>query len=314
MMRQNRLCVQIRLIIKDTMKNIFLSLLAAVLLASCQISFTDITEQKYDDDPMEIKLALDMATKVTDQSYDYGDVVGLYVVNHPHSLVTSGNHYDNVPYEYWGNWEAPYKMFWLDGTTPADFYCYYPYSEVNNIEEHEFSVQKHQTSYEAFIASDFTWGKVENVLPTDDVVEIPTRHLFSRVRIMVELGGGFTENEYMYYNFDVNLCNVKQHAKINLQTGEVTAIGEPSELIPWFTWQDEYRKAIILPQTVPDGSDLVAVRVDGKEFVLKKGVTFESGKSYTITIRLNKTSAGVNIGIEDWDDHEGDFGGVAEIL
>ena len=41
-------------------------------------------------------------------------------------------------------------------------------------------------------------------------------------------------------------------------------------------------------------------------------MTFVSGKRYTSTVKVKKTSEGVNVDIGDWEDDGVDHGGVAE--
>lgn len=77
-------------------------------------------------------------------------------------------------------------------------------------------------------------------------------------------------------------------------------------------WRDgDTYKAIIVPQTVDEGK-LITVTVDGREFSLKKSFTFESAKSHKFTVVLNKTSNGVNVNINPWNEDDVDNGGTAE--
>ena len=64
-------------------------------------------------------------------------------------------------------------------------------------------------------------------------------------------------------------------------------------------------------QTVEE-CDLVTVVVDGREFHLTRGMTFEANKRYMCTVEVTKTSEGVNVSIGDWEDDGTDYGGVAE--
>ena len=74
---------------------------------------------------------------------------------------------------------------------------------------------------------------------------------------------------------------------------------------------DGLYRALIVPQTISE-TDLLVVNVNGKDYTLKKGHTFEKNKRYTFTVKVNKTSNGINVNIGQWDDDGVDYGGVAE--
>ena len=62
------------------------------------------------DETLMMNISMDIATKVTDTSFESGDEVGIYVVNYvddePGTLAVSGNHYDNVKHTYSTSWTA----------------------------------------------------------------------------------------------------------------------------------------------------------------------------------------------------------------
>lgn len=69
---------------------------------------------------------------------------------------------------------------------------------------------------------------------------------------------------------------------------------------------------MVVPQTVPDGSELIVVTVNGTEYAFKKGFTFDSGRQHKFTVTVNKTGSGVNVGVGGWDEDGNDNGGDAE--
>ena len=51
-------------------------------------------------------------------------------------------------------------VYWKDETTPADFYCYYPYMQtVSDVTAVPFSVKADQSTLENYKASELLWGK-----------------------------------------------------------------------------------------------------------------------------------------------------------
>ena len=263
---------------------------------------------------LEIKISPSVnGSRATDYGFETGDCIGLYVVNYsggnPGTLSTSGNHVSNMRFRYNGTWTPDSQVTWIDNDTHADFYVYYPYSSVKSVNAYEFAINKDQSTESAYKASDLMTGKTINVAPTESAIEIPVSHTMSRASIYLEPGNGFTAESLSKSDVSVRINGVKCNATVNLATGDVTPVGESATLTPLFT--DNCYRALIVPQTVEE-CDLITVIVDGREYKLQKGFTFERGKNHKFTITLSKTSAGVNVNITPWDEDDADNGGTAE--
>ncbi|MDE6291447.1 MAG: fimbrillin family protein, partial [Muribaculaceae bacterium] len=216
---------------------------------------------------------------------------------------------DNMLFSYNGTWIPDSPVMWADNKTHADFYLYFPYSNVQNVAAHPFSVKTDQSTEDAYKASDFMLGKTLNVAPSEETISIPVSHVMSRIQIFLEAGNGFTAESLAKADVSVKINGVKCNSTVNIATGEITPTGEPTTLTPLFT--DDYYKALVVPQTVETGN-LITVTVDGREYNLQKGFTFECAKSHKFTITLSKTSAGVNVNINPWIEDGDDNGGTAE--
>ena len=227
----------------------------------------------------------------------------------PGVLANSGNHVDNMRFTYSGVWTPDTPVYWKDESTHADFYLYYPYSHVASVTAHPFSVKADQSTESAYKASDMMVGKATNIAPTSDATIIPANHVMSRINIQLAAGNGFTNESLAKSNIAVKINGVKISSTVNLATGSVTPSGETVSITPWLN--KGIYQALIIPQTVPD-CNLISVTVDGREFTLKKGFTIEANRSYKFTITLSKTSNGINVNINPWDEDGIDNGGVAE--
>lgn len=265
------------------------------------------------DNKIEIKISPSLSTRATDYGFETNDHIGLFVVNYngttPGILLDSGNHVDNMRFTYTGIWTPDTPVFWKDNSTHADFYLYYPYSQVGSVSAYPFSVKADQSTESAYKASDMLVGKAENVPPTESATVIPANHVMSRIYILLEAGNGFTKESLANSNISVKINGLRTGASVNIATGAVTPTGNPSIMTPYFT-EGNY-KALVVPQTVPEGN-LISVTVDGREYTLKKSFTFESGKSHRFTITLSKTSNGINVNINPWNEDGTDNGGIAE--
>lgn len=300
-----------------------LSLFASVAIfaTSCSSGVSDDPEPPTPPTPpapgnekVEIRISPTMVTsRATDYGFESGDCIGLYVVNYngstPGTLKNTGNYVDNMRFRYNGTWTPDTPIYWQDNTTNADFYLYYPYAEVNSVGAYPFAVSADQSTEAAYKASDLLVGKAVNVAPTASATQIPANHVMSRTMIYLEAGNGFTKESLAAADISVRINGVKCGSTVNLATGDVTATGTPTAVTPFLI--DNAYKALIVPQTVADGN-LITVTVDGRDFNLQKGFTFESGKSHKFTITLSKTSNGVNVNINPWTDDGNDNGGTAE--
>ena len=251
--------------------------------------------------------------RATDATFETGDKIGLYVVNYDGqqagNLQNTGNHVNNMRFVYNSSWTPDQAIYWKDDETKADFYAYYPYSGSVSVSGHVFNVKADQASVDNYKASDFLWGKTSGVSPTEQAVNITLNHVFSCAQVKVEPGNGFTQAALDEAAIQVKFNHVRLAASINLATGEVEAVNEEQSII--LGKNDGLYRALVVPQSISE-TDLLVVNVNGKDYTLKKGHHFERNKRYTFTVKVNKTSSGINVNIGQWDDDGVDYGGVAE--
>jgi len=244
-------------------------------------------------------------TRVNDSGFGDGDQIGVFVVNYqdgePQPLQLSGNHADNVKFTYSeadGKWTGSYQLYWKDSTTPVDAYGYYPFNaSLPSVTAYAFDVQANQrdtdkesglTGYEA---SDFLWAKAGNISPTAGVLTLKLTHLMAGMKVVLTEGTGFENGEWDKVEKSVLIENVNLRSTINLHTGTLSATqeDEASGIIPQES-KGEYR-AVVVPQTVSEGTNLLAVTVDGKSvhFAKPEAMTFLSGKIHRFTLVVNKS-------------------------
>lgn len=298
-------------------------LFLAIIFSSCSSSGSgdeDLPQRPDPEPPTEVKKEIKIstnvnATRATDTGFDMNDRVGLFVVNRgdgnsSSELKTSGNHVDNIRFTYSGAWTPDSPIYWKDNGTHADFYLYYPYkSSIGDVTAMPFAVNADQSNESAYKASELLVGSVKDVAPTENSVKINVSHALSQMQITVAAGNGFTAESLAASNISVTINGVKTSASVNIATAVVSATGEVQSIKPWLT--GGVYKALIVPQTV-DETNLITVNVDGRDFNLKKGFTFESGKSHKFTVTVSKTSNGINVNISQWETDGIDNGGVAE--
>lgn len=266
--------------------------------------------------PINLNCGITATSRATDTSFETGDRIGLYVVNYegttPAPLLPSGNYADNADFTYNGQWTPSTPLYWQDETTPADFYCYYPYSSTpHDPSAWPFEVKADQSTEAAYKASDFLWGKATNVKPTASAVNITMHHVLSCAAVQIVAGNGFTEEDLADADIRVQLNGLTCQASIDLNDGTVTT-GSGTTGITLLRGTGNNFKALVVPQTVPEADDFLTVTIDGEDFHMPKGFTFVSGKRHTFTVTVRKLSTGINIDISGWEDDGVDNGGVAQ--
>jgi len=240
-------------------------------------------------------------TRATDAGFADGDAVGIFVMDYvgdtPEAMALQGNRASNVKFAYQdaaGSWTSATTLFW--GNMPADFIGYYPFNEsLESVTEHHFEVATDQNrsatdvTLGGYEASDLLWAKTANVEPAAETVQLQYNHLMAGVTIRLERGEGFTDAEWVDAEKIIRVCSTVPSAKVNLSTGTVTVSTEKSVDILPYAYNAEWR-AVIVPQSVEAGKALIALTVDGQNYVLTKQETINylSGKMHTFTIEVQK--------------------------
>ena len=245
-------------------------------------------------------------TRVNDNGFADGDVMGVYIVdyngNTPGTLQSDGNRADNVRHtfdEAAYKWNSAFDIYWKDNHTPIDVYGYYPYGSPDDVNAYPFTVQRDQSkpsengTMGGYEASDFLWGKVADVAPTDKVIRLPMAHRMANARVTLVKGTGFADGEWEQTERIVLATNLIREAVINLADGTVKANGgiEQTSTMPARVG-DEWR-AIVVPQTVPAGTTLFSITIGGIPYKFSKNeaFTYTAGKMSNFTIRVDKKSA-----------------------
>lgn len=241
---------------------------------------------------------------------------GLYMVSHEKGndteLVAAGNYVNNMSLiRSGGAWSTAQTIYWADMDTPADFYVYVPYSaDVQDARNHVFSVGTDQSGDDAFTRSDFLWGRLADQQPTSETLSMSLTHILSRITVVVTPGNGFADGELKAGDVSVTIGGSTPTAGIDLADGTVSPSGTAQDITCHNNGDLSYT-AVAIPQKIPF-TNLIRIDYNGSLYSVQNSFNAESGRQYTITLKLNKQSSGLNVGISGWDIVEEDFGGTAE--
>lgn len=282
-----------------------MSCAALLLMAGCTTGLEDFRQTSNADAPLiniDGSIGQIYTTRVDDGGFCDGDQVGLYGVNYTDdntkagTLLDEDNQVDNARYTFdestW-TWKSQAPVYYKDAETNIDLYAYYPYGNPKSVTEYAFEVQQDQSgknANEGYAMSDFLWGKVENVKPSEAKVKIKFNHRMACVNVVLVEGEGFEEAEFDNLEKNVLVMNTTRSAHINLATGVVTATGKPANEGILMKQNAEGFRAIVVPQTVAAMSPLFSITIDGVEYRFKKDMDFvyEAGKQSKFSIQINK--------------------------
>ena len=248
-----------------------------------------------------------LPTKVNAQGFEDGDALGLYAVNYensnqtPGTLRNEGNQADHVKYIFdeknW-KWNPVRPVYYKDVNTNVDIYAFYPHAEPLSVSAYNFEVQKDQSAAESksklsgYEASDFLWGKSENVVPTESAIKVKLNHMMAGALVVLEEGTGFEEaGDFALIDKKVLVTGTTRKASINLANGSVTPIGEAQATgIVMAPQTDGSFRAIVVPQTVAAGTKLFSITIEGVAYSFSKSENYEyqSGKLSQFTIKVNR--------------------------
>lgn len=291
----------------------------ALALAACQQGGS---EQLL---PTNGQMVFDVATtRVSEGAFEVNDKIGVYVTDYVNdttaaSLQISGNRANNEGVIYNGTaWTAERPIYWGEGK--SDVYAYYPYMEVEDIDEQPFSVALDQTAEGAYDSSDLLWAKAEGVAQADGAVSLAMNHVMSRLVVKIVAGEDYIGS--LPSDATVHLHSTVTDAHISLANGSVVkdpyggthSIKMRNLGIRTFAeGQAVVYEAIVVPQMLETSVPLLEINSKSVSYLLEDMFNFKPGTTYTYTAVLNTstTSIKVEIGcdIEDWNNIGGDSEG-----
>lgn len=276
-----------------------------LLLAGCNDDFSNsvMSSRK----ALEIKGSIEQecVTRADDKGFVDGDRMGVFVVDYsdgqPGTLTEEDNRANNVQYTYVAEsntWTTSSNVYWKDDSTPIDVYGYYPFANVvSDVEAYAFTVEANQNTpasdgeMSTYEASDFLWAKASKV-PPGNAVSLLYQHRLAGVSVTLEMGSGFTADEWSGLEKIILVENTVRTANINMSTGVATATGSADKSIVMAEESSAYR-AVVIPQTVEAGKGVIGVTIGGINYSLDRdgaGMTYEAGKLHEFTITVNKRS------------------------
>ena len=287
-------------------KQCILSLLALLALCSCSDEIASIVGEK-GQLPIQLSGQIDQenVTRANDYGFVGGDKMGIYIVDRlggqAGQLGATDNRAQNVLFTYDDNnhsWSSPAAIYWRDQQTGIDVYGYYP--GVNYIESptsYSFEVQADQSTEAqngdlgGYEQSDLLWGKKTSEFTTSQIV-LKYNHILAGVRVTLKKGDGITDTEWDKLKKIVLVENTVRKASVNLSTGATAVDGTEVSVVRMAPQSGDNYRAVVIPQTVAAGKQLLSITIDGKtySYKLNNAMNYQSGKLHNFTMTVNKSA------------------------
>lgn len=287
----------------------FVAVLAGLSLTGCNDEMPDgISTAPRGDQDLEMTLgaAYPTLSRASDAGFEDGDRMGVYVVDYDGEeapgIDSEGIRASNVRFTFNGSdnsWTGDPAIYWKDGKTPVDIVAYYPFvSEIENPCRLQHTVSSRQdvtgsgSEMGGYESSDLLIARSVKAMPTTERVELTFRHVMAGLRITLQEGSGFADGEWTEMAKTVVVNNVRPYAEVDLTTGNIESVsGDPTNIVA-YEYADDYR-AVVVPQTVAAGAEVVTITVDGVTYRLVKdaSVTYTAGKLHIFTIKVDKRNS-----------------------
>lgn len=158
-------------------------------------------------------------------------------------------------------------------------------------------------SLSGYEQSDLLWGKEGRVEFTQEQIVIKYHHILAGVRVHLNKGTGISDTEWQKLEKIVLVDHTKTSSTVDLSTGSVVANGEIAPIHMADQSNDDYR-AVVIPQTVAAGKQLLSITLDGQTYShkLSTDMLYQSGKLHNFTMTVNKSEATGDYEISVTDD------------
>lgn len=259
---------------------------------------------------MEFTFSHPSQSRVTDTSFEQGDVVGLYVSEAERPMEISGNTVNNEGLTYSGSaWQPSHPLYWDAGR--YDVLAYYPrLGEIESMTDQPFEVKTDQRLDVAspgmggYEASDFLYAFAHDVAASANPVNLQFRHIMSKLSIRLIKGEDF-EGE-LPATATVYIHNTVTSATVDLNVGVVTKSlrGSRNTITARQDGPTTY-SAILVPQRIESRMPLIEVIMNGVSFLYESRFVFRPGIHHIVSLIVNKNPEQIKIEIggeiTDWN-------------
>ncbi len=207
--------------------------------------------------PMTFSVKINPGTKITDNSFDKGDAVGLFAMLASGDIAQS-RYIDNMRLVCDGssNLIPEQEIFYPEGGAELNLVSYYPYEgEGISMGEStlEVSVQTSQHTQTNLSLSDFLVAEVDGVVDEGEPIELDFKHKLMKIEIVLSAGEDEDIDDMLDADPYIIASGFKTQARYDFLTGEFTDLDRTADIIPYGSWKKSGEKLvgkefIVIPQ------------------------------------------------------------------
>lgn len=246
--------------------------------------------------PISFSVKVEKAsTKVTNNAFDIGDKMGLFVIT-PSESIKGKRYINNLALEYTeGSTLVPQKpIFYPEGDVALDFISYYPYQSqgvASGTSILPVSVQTDQSISANRSLSDFLVAKAEDITSKTKTVELEYQHKLAKLIITLTPAEGTSASEMLKGNPRIIATGFKTSANYDLETGTFSDLAGGQDIIASGKWSVKDNKLtgkefIIIPQTISDGKHSFIMDWNGRLYSCAVP-SMEMGSNTQCTINIS---------------------------
>lgn len=218
-------------------------------------------------------------------------------------------------------------ILWPESTNPCTLLAYYPYEKESPIKEGKatWRVQTDQQAANKYSQSDFLTARIDNQQPQIAPVHLSFAHRLSRINFILR-NGLETDNPEALLPASVVVNGMYTTGTLDLATSVFSDRKTVSNILPNGSFKESvYQskpclvgpKVLVIPQTVPPGTVLFTLNINGEEYTYQAETgpadvppynVFEGGTSYNFifTLRQGATPSDkkieVTCSIQKWEE------------
>lgn len=194
-------------------------------------------------------------------------------------------------------------IYW--GNTQATITAYHPYNSAWTGTSHAFSVSTDQSTEANYSNSDLLWA-TKTGTKSDETVALTFTHKLAKINVSLT-----SEDITDLSGATISICGTNIATNFNPSTGELSAAtAYVQEIKAGITTANaKTASAIIIPQTIENGTKLIKVQHSNKSFFysLKDSKAFDAGKSYNYSLKVKEGLVELTLlsnNITDWVNEE----------
>ena len=191
-------------------------------------------------------------------------------------------------------------LYW--GKSDVEIKAYHPYNPEWTGTNHTFSINTDQSTDVGYLNSDLLWTTT-TAPKTGNPITLNFLHKLAKINVTLT-----SEDIEDLSNAIISICGTNITTDFNPNNGELSNSSNIQDIIAGVTTSSTYTaSAIIIPQTIANGAELIKVCHNNKNYTytLSENKLFESGHSYSYTLKLKEKQIEVDVesdNITNWDD------------